>query len=1069
MFDLFFELLKGIASIVLYSWWIIALLLIFAAWQNRRKTKWVTRRESVVLEIKIPKTNDKNPTAAEMMFATLHGILKPKKDIFFEGSLQEHVGFEIVADLSSIRFFVWTPKHLRDFVEGQIYAQYPLAEITETEDYSRKLSKDGDQKERYVSGARLVLEKEDFLPIKTFNNFQVDPLAGITGALAKLEEQNEEIWIQILARPVADEWKRRGLNWVQQKKGGKMTLRTEKWAKWILLAPFKLIGEMLSLMTAGPEGTKQVSLSPETEGRTSAIEQKCEKLAYLVKIRIMYISPNPVAAREKIQSVFGAFKQFNTANLNGFKGKRVHNSKQFLSDYQNRLFIDKGYMNQSFHLNIEEIASIYHLPHTSVETPNINWTTARTGEPPTSLPTPLNTPEEDLALFAETNFRTHKETFGIKRDDRRRHMYIIGKSGLGKTKMMENLIKSDLERGEGLAVMDPHGDLAKETIKMIPPERINDVILFNPADTGYPIGFNPMEVFDENLKVQIAAGVVGTFKKIFGHSWGPRLEYVLNYTVLALLDTPGSTLIGIVNMLTDKNYRKKIIANIKDPVVKKFWTTEFASYSEKFATEAIAPILNKVGQFVANSLIRNVIGQPKSSFNIRQAMDEHKIILINLSQGLVGETNASLLGSLMVTALQLSAMSRADVAEEKRRDFFLYVDEFQNFATDSFKNILSEARKYRLSLIMANQYIAQLEDTGVQDAVFGNVGTMASFRVGAQDASVLEKEFNPPFTAQDLISLERQHIYIKMTIDGRAEEAFSAKVLTVEVRDSANVDSIVKHSREKYTKPKEVVEKEVAEWSGGELITETTGSTTASTESVSALSESDEETFEKPIIKGNKSAPSETDSDEGFEAPIVKRAKGKGKGAAKEEQKEKLAEIIKENTSHLEPKKTAEDKNPENKISQIADETRLKKGIELESKKPAKIKDKIDKETLSEILKQVVSPKESTKGKQQEDKPTQKNKQADRAISAKDESVSQTQIKTGESGKKKEASPEPDKKIIKPERKTEAQFPSSQNEKVITPDNFKKIKEIHPHEVVKVIGANEKPEDLKEGEEIKFR
>lgn len=1034
MSDIFIEIVKGIATILLYSWWIIALILAWSAWQNRRKARWVKGKESVLLEIKIPKTNDKNPTAAEMMFAALHGILKPKKDMIFEGSIQEHVGFEIVADINSIRFFVWTPKHLRDFVEGQVYAQYPLAEITETDDYVKKLSVSNGPKEA-ISGSHLVLMKEDYLPIKTFNNFQVDPLAGITGALAKLEEKDEEIWIQILARPVTDEWKRKGLDWINQKKNGGITLPTEKWYKWLLAAPFKILGETLKLLTSGPSEKSEIKMSTEEEGRVAAIKEKSEKMGYLVKIRIGYVSPSQTKAREKVQSVFGAFQQYNTTNLNGFKGKRISNSRQFLNDYQNRIFLDKGAFGQSFHLNIEELASVYHLPHTSVETPNIKWTSSKTAESPTDLPTEINTDPAELALFAETNFRNHHAAFGLKRDDRRRHVYIIGKSGLGKTKLMENLINSDLAKGEGFAVMDPHGDLSKDTIRKIPDDRIKDVILFNPADTEFPIAFNPMEVIDDNLKVQIAAGVVGTFKKIFGQSWGPRLEYVLNYTVLALLDTPGSTLLGIVSMLTDKDYRKKIIANIKDPVVKKFWTTEFASYNEKFATEAVAPILNKVGQFVANSLIRNVIGQPKSSFSIRQAMDERKIILINLSVGLVGETNASLLGSLMVTAIQLAAMSRANVEEEQRNDFYLYVDEFQNFATDSFKNILSEARKYRLSLTMANQYIAQLEDTGVKDAVFGNVGTMISFRVGAQDASAIEKEFNPPFESRDLINLERQHIYIKMTIDGKASDAFSAKVLTVTQAEEDNIQKIVEHSRSLYTKSRVEVEEIIS--SGMDVVainlpktdlkSGETSTDAAPGEQESTTSESDEEEFEAPIVKN-----------------IGK--KGKGGSTNKEETKNKLNEIIKESTAHLSEKK--KDEPQENASGKPANQKTEEKGSDkvdttpaenTHKEEPKKIKDKIDKETLSAILKTVVTPNEV---------------QGDKI-----------ENKTGDSSSAK--APEQDKKIINKEVVQEEQPLPAPNEKIITPKNFKDIKEIHPHEIVKV-SSDSSLKDVKEGEKIKF-
>lgn len=1073
MTDLLIELFKGIVSIIIYGWWAIALVLAFFAWQNRRKTSYVSSREFVILQIKIPKTNDKNPTAAEMMFATLHGIRKPESEAVFEGSLQDHISFEIVADMNTISFFVWTPKHLRDFVEGQVYAQYPSANIKEVEDYSRKI-----EPGTHASGAEIYLEHPDYLPIKTFANFQVDPLAGITGVLAKLDDEQERIWIQILTKPVSDNWKRKGLNWISAKKGGTTTLSSENWKKKVFMAPFHFFGLLISAAAAGPSEAAAApkSMNVEDESRVSAIEQKSEKLGYEVVIRLMYLSKDHSKTKGRIQAVLGAFKQFNTTNLNGFKGRQILNDRLFLSDYQNRLFIGK-----KFHLNIEELASIYHLPHTSVETPNINWTTSKTGEPPTVLPTIKNTTPEDLTEFAETNFRSHKQVFGIKRDDRRRHMYVIGKSGMGKTKLLENMIKDDINKGEGVAIIDPHGDFTTDVLNKIPEERVNDVVLFDPADTEFPIAYNPMEVIDESLKIQIASGIVGTFKKIFGDSWGPRLEYILNYTVLALLDTDGSTLLGIVRMLTDKNFRKKIVANIQDPVVKKFWTTEFASYNERFATEAIAPILNKVGQFVANSLIRNVIGQPKSSFNIRKLMDDQKILLINLSMGRVGETNAGLLGSLMITSLQLAAMSRANMNELTRKDFYLYVDEFQNFATDSFKSILSEARKYRLNLVIANQYLGQIEDSGVKDAVFGNAGTIMTFRVGADDANELAKEFNPPFEPQDLINLARQHIYIRMTIDGQSEAAFSAKTLTVTEETTGNLEAIIKQSREKYAHPKAEVEKEVAGWSDIEIITPTPLEPGAPAVPIPMSKEATdiaEETFVAPIVKKageskttestkdrTKPEATETETKEGFTPPVIKKTGKKWKGGDRGVEVNKLKEAIKESTAHIE--RGGSEKPGRETTSQNEEE-----------KAPVKIKDKIDKDTLSAILKNVVTPKD--RGSEGEEEP--RERQANIIIK---ENRTRTQEAEAESNQNAPKETEESKKIIPKgesqiepsegkglENKINKQdharvFPSSKKEKIITPENFKKVKAIHPHEVVKVV-ANDSPKKIEEGQTIKF-
>ncbi|MFA5107235.1 MAG: type IV secretion system DNA-binding domain-containing protein [Patescibacteria group bacterium] len=426
-------------------------------------------------------------------------------------------------------------------------------------------------------------------------------------------------------------------------------------------------------------------------------------------------------------------------------------------------------------------------------------------------------PKNYITLFGETNFRNQKRRFGIKLDDRRRHMYVIGKTGMGKTTLLENMIVSDIQAGHGLAVVDPHGDLVEKLLDFIPANRTNDVIYFNPADIDYPIAFNVLESVNPVHRHLVASGLVGVFKKIWADSWGPRLEYVLRNTVLSLLEYPGSTLLGITRLLVDNKYRKKVVTRLTDPILKAFWLDEYAAYSNQFRTEAISPIQNKVGQFLSSSIIRNIVGQTKSSIDMRDIMDSGKILLLNLSKGRIGEDNAALLGAMMITKLQLAAMSRVDMPELERRDFFLYVDEFQNFATESFANILSEARKYRLDLIIAHQYIEQLDET-VQAAVFGNVGTLVCFRVGAADAEFLEKEFEPIFMQNDLVNLTKFEMYLKLMIDGVASEPFSARGLpplyTAEAEETH--EKIIKVSRERYSTARQVVEEKISRWAGVE-------------------------------------------------------------------------------------------------------------------------------------------------------------------------------------------------------------------------------------------------------------
>jgi len=420
---------------------------------------------------------------------------------------------------------------------------------------------------------------------------------------------------------------------------------------------------------------------------------------------------------------------------------------------------------------------------------------------------------KDIAVFAQTTYRNEFKKFGIKTDDRRRHMYLIGKTGMGKSTILENMIVDDIRAGHGVAVVDPHGDLAEKIIEYIPQERVNDVIYFNPADIKFPIAFNVVEQVESHLRHLVASGLIGVFQKLWADSWGPRLEYILRNAILAILDFPGSTLLGVVRMLSDKNYRKRVVANIKDPVVKAFWEKEFSGYADKFASEAVSPIQNKVGQFLSNSLMRNIVGQVKSSIDIRDIMDQGKILIMNLSKGRIGEDNSALLGAMMITKIQLAAMSRVDVPEKDRHDFYLYIDEFQNFSTDSFANILSEARKYRLNLILAHQYIEQLSEK-VKPAVFGNVGTMIVFRVGAADAEELVKEFTPTFTEEDLVNLPKYEMYLKLMIDGIASSPFSAAGLPPLREDemTSQGEKVIKYSREKYASDRESVEEKIMSW-----------------------------------------------------------------------------------------------------------------------------------------------------------------------------------------------------------------------------------------------------------------
>ena len=779
-------------------WIPIVAILVILTIRNYKKLNSikVLNVDSVLLMLEIPKDNDKNELSAEQMFMSLHGILRDAQELKNSGGVQEHLSFEIASTGNQIRFFVWVPKIYQSFVEGQIYAQYPSVQIYRMdEDYV-------DRREKYpvTYSTEIKLTENEALPIKTFESFEVDPLAGITATLAKLNPTGgEEMWIQILIRPIADEWHKKSDAWIKEVKEGKKAN--------IFI---RILTTFFDALTKPPEQVNVVEkkeLSDRDKNRIAKAEEKGNKLGYEVKIRLAYVGQTEINAKLNMQALVGTYKQFNSTILNGFKMSSATFDKDALKKYKDREFGDHGFI-----LNVSELASVYHLPHTSVETPNIVWANSKTAEPPAKLPLLTGNPsfDENISAFGLTDFRGIKNQFGMYRRDRSRHIYIIGQTGSGKSGLLTLFGLSDIYHNQGYCIIDPHGDLAMDNLKFVPESRIKDVVYFNPADTQYPMAFNPLEVDDPTRKPNISSEVIGVLKRMFGDSWGPRLEHILRYTLLALLDRPNSTLLDISRMLTDADFRKETLNYCQDVTVLQFWKKEFGSWSDKQVTESVAPVLNKVGAFTANPIVRNIIGQPKSSFNIRQIMDEGKILVVNLSKGLIGEDNAGLLGSFLVTKVQLAAMSRSDIENiEDRRPFYLYVDEFQNFATDSFSVILSEARKYGLNLTVANQYTSQMTEN-VRDAVFGNVGTTISFRVSADDAPVLAKQFEPVFEAQDLLNLNNRHFVVSMIINGEKAPAFSATTLSIPKPPHDITPQIIEYSREHYSRPRAEVEKDIS-------------------------------------------------------------------------------------------------------------------------------------------------------------------------------------------------------------------------------------------------------------------
>ncbi|MBT3349189.1 type IV secretory system conjugative DNA transfer family protein [bacterium] len=642
---------------------------------------------------------DENMRNAERfmdVFTNLHESLPGKKMSFELVVFGQNIGFCFTSDAATC-----------EVIAGQIYAMDSDADIREIPDFTKKIK----ASTNFV-WADVALMRNDLYPIKIFDEFETDSLSGILNVLAKCTP-DEGVWIQIVGKPRADTGALHFVLGIRKKiERLHRIFRTKFWFK---------------------KGIKK--------GFKEKIREKTSNEMFTCNIRVAAFSDDPKKdPRIKLQAVFGGLQNFNTLDHNKMKPGRISkNKKMGVQRFRSRQ------LSGGFLLSLREMTTLYHLPNEQ-KVPNLIHVLSRRCEPPADLP--VDKKDSDISFFGETNFHGKQIPFGVRRSDRRRHLYTVGKSGSGKSKLMELLIQNDILEGKGVGVLDPHGDLVDNILKCIPENRIKDVVIFDPSDMNFPICFNPLCDVPPELKIRVTIGFIEIFKKLFGANWTPRLEHVLRYTTLALLDTPGTTILSILKMLTDKNYRQTVVRNIQDNVVKNFWVNEFAGWSEKFDNEAITPLLNKVGQFVSTNMIRNIVGQPDNKIDFREIMDGQKIVLMKVSKGILGEENAALMGSLAITKIYQAAMSRADTAEENRVDFYFYVDEFQNFATDTFDEILSEARKYRLNLTIAHQFLGQLSEK-IRTTVFGNVGSMVSFRVGGNDAKILENEYTPRVKERD--------------------------------------------------------------------------------------------------------------------------------------------------------------------------------------------------------------------------------------------------------------------------------------------------------------------------------
>ncbi len=728
--------------------WVIAILLLFLVlvvagvglgayyYSKLLKKKDSERktRDGVLFEVKVPKGNEMEIGIAEQMFANLHGIGGAGKGMKEHITVNNSISFEIVGLPGQIRFFVYAPKKLADLVEKQILGSYQDADVNILDEHNI-FHADGE-----VAFTQLEMTDEPYYPIKVAEDFKGDPLSNILSGLSKLDA-NEGILIQMIISPAGSKW---------QKAGRKFVGRVES-------------------NNSDPE-KKRMNVAQE---QLQAISKKTSKTGFRTAIRVVASAQNKEVAKMHVSNVIGAFDQFSNPGINNLKKSEIKTkgeSEFMLNVIYRRMPIDCNTV-----LNVEELAGIYHFPSKKVEIPNINWLLARETPASHTISSDINSP--DTIWLGNNHYRGVTKPICYEREDRRRHMYIIGQTGAGKSWNILRMIAQDIYNGDGVCLMDPHGELAEMVLERVPPERAEDVIYFNAADYERPFGFNLMDWQNEQDKHRVVNGFIALLKKLFDPNdqgiVGPILERSVRNAMLTAMSEKGSTLVEVVRILTDEQWvKEKWIPIIQDDLVRRYWTDQIAKTSEKDKSEVLGYVTSKFDRFVTNMAIRNIIGQSYSSFNVREVMDQKKILIINLSKGLLGEENAHFLGLLIIPKIISAALSRQDIPEKDRADFFFYVDEFQNFATDEFAGILSEARKYRLNLTMANQYIAQMPEK-VRDAVFGNVGSLMISRVGPDDADFLQKQFEPTLTSNDLLNQPNIHSYLKLLSDGKYTPPFS--------------------------------------------------------------------------------------------------------------------------------------------------------------------------------------------------------------------------------------------------------------------------------------------------------
>lgn len=724
--------------------------------------------EMVMMQVLLPKDTEVKIEAMEQMFNALHSI---GGGGWFQSLFnpEPHLSFEIVGLKENISFYVLCPEKLRDLVEKQIHATYPGVNV-KIVDEPNIFSEGGK-----VAQTALKLKAGSNYPIKTFKDLPSDPLNLVTSAFSKMGEGEGAI-LQFLVEPMSDSWRSKAQSYVTREKDSE----------------------------TNSEGKKKKTVDHKA---LDAIMLKTEKQVYRVSIRAVVSATDDLRAKSHLNNIISAFSQF-TSQHNSFKQSKFWSKQAFMVDFLYRYFPFFG--QGTFVLNTEELATVFHFPNKSVETHHIQWLNAK------SAPASNLIPNEGLYL-GKTEYMGEERKIFMSLNDRRRHMYIIGKTGTGKSEFLKEMILQDIEAGHGVCAIDPHGEFVEDLMTLIPPERAEDVIYFNPSDGEYPMGLNVMEAETEEQMHFMAQSVISLMYKLYDPNRtgiiGPRFEHAVRNAMLTVMSVPGTSFIELVRVLTDQKYVEEILPMVKDPIVRRYWTDQIAQTSDFHKSEVLDYIVSKFGRFITNKTMRNIIGQSHSAFDFRKIMDEQKILLVNLSKGRLGEEDAKFLGLILVPKILTAAMSRQNMDPKLRKDFFLYVDEFQNYATEDFAVILAEARKYRLNLIVANQYISQIQED-VKNAVFGNVGTMVAFRIGTPDGNFLQNEFTPTFNETDLTNIEKYHVYIKTIVNNEPIPPFSMSLMkdmsVQEARMNPKLAETLKElSRLKYGKPRALVEEEI--------------------------------------------------------------------------------------------------------------------------------------------------------------------------------------------------------------------------------------------------------------------